>query len=289
MASPKAKPAAVELVQADNWLLEAIERGRTETFALVAEIGPAEAQLLLSTNPGNRHLTTNALARIVRDLQGERWQYNGESIVVAETGELNDGQHRLQAVYNTGKPIRSVIAFGVPRSSRETLDTGKARDLADWVSLHGVANATTVAAACRVIMSYERSNGDNFGAYTGSGGLSISESLERAVSDTALHDAARHAQQLGTQGRLVPGSMVAAVYYLLSRVAKDGAWFVDRVCIGDNLERESPAFETRRALMMTLTKRRADLGAMMLWGWHYHLSGKRPFSIAPKFPLPPLD
>lgn len=288
MSTAAKKVRAVGDAAVSDWLSEAIERGKQSAFAIVADIGPAEAERLLHANPGNRHLTLNALARIVRDLDNGRWQFNGESIVVADTGELNDGQHRLQAVLNTRKPIRSVIAFGVPRESRETLDTGKARDLADWVSLHGINYATTVAAACRVVMAYERSNGENLGSYGGSGSPSVAEALERAVTDKGLHEAAAHAQSLTHTQRLVPGSMVAACYYLLDRAAKDGPWFVDRVCIGDSLERESPAYETRRALMMTQTKRRADLGAMLLWGWHFHLTKKRPIKIEARFPLPAL-
>lgn len=270
----------------NDWLGAAIERGRREPFAMIADIGPEEATRLLASNPDNRHLALPSLGKIVRDIAGGQWQFNGESIVVAKTGELNDGQHRLAAVENTGKSIRSVIVFGVSRESRETLDTGKARDLADWLRLHGVGNSSNTAATCRLIMAFERSRGKTFG---GLHGFSIAELIQRAVSDTALHEASRHGVRLYTQGAkdILAQSTISACLYLLNRaVGPEGVEFVERVALGDNIGRNSAEFLTRRAFFLTTERKRGLLTAMLLRGW----AAKRgdPVAIVPEYPIPPL-
>lgn len=291
-AAPATPPARTwrEPEQPSGWLAEALERGKREAFAIVADITPADARALLGSNAENRTLAMADLGRLVRDMAAGRWQFNGESIVVAATGELNDGQHRLAAAENVGATIRSVVAFGVPRASRETLDTGKRRDLSDWLALRGLPHAALTAATTRIVMQYERARGAHVGG--ASGGLSIGEMLERASTDKKLHAAAHRASQLyASAHQLLPGSALAACLYLFERVDPfEGGTFVDRVAIGDQLHREGAAYTTRRALMMTSSRRRADLVSIMLWGWHHHRKGgKVPAEILPKFPLPDLD
>lgn len=269
-----------------DWLRDAIARGKREPFAIVAEITPGVAKRLLERNPENRHISIPAVGKLVRDIDAGHWQFNGESIVVARGGELNDGQHRLQAVLNTGKSIRSVMVFGVDRDTRETLDTGKARNLADWLGLHGVKNATTVAAMARMVMAYERAKGEDF---TRTNHFSIQELLDRGINDAALHDVARHAMALYLSGGrdLASATAIGVCLYLLERVDKiEGRNFVDRVFIGDNIARESAAFRTRRLLMLTNDRRMAMHCAIVLHGWHAHRTGKG--GPVAEYPLPKL-
>lgn len=270
-----------------DWLKAAIERGKKEPFAIVADIGPAEALALLSNNPENRNVTAKSAARLVRDIAGGRWQFNGESIVVADTGELNDGQHRLAAVANTGVAIRSVIVFGVPRASRETLDTGRSRDLSDWLALHGITSAALTAATTRRVMNFEASKGATLDRTTR---FSQAEHLERAINDTLIHAAVKHAHVLTNPARdLIPGSIIATCLYLTQKIdPHEATHFIDRVCIGDLLEREDAAFRTRRALMLTSEKRAGLLGALVLRGWALHCYGY-PNGLVPENPIPPLD
>jgi hypothetical protein len=279
----------VKAPPAKSWLIEAINRGRSEAFCDIAEIGADDARLLLGNNPENRALNVRLLSKLASDLVGGRWQFNGESIVVASSGELNDGQHRLEAVLQTGIPIRSVIAFGVPRESRATLDMGRVRSMADQLAVAGVASAALVSAIARVVMGWERGGGEDFRQV---GWLTISEMIDRALTDELLGEATRYASsRYHFANSILPGSAIGACFYLFARVDHGAATdFMDRVCIGDALDREDAAYATRRALLMVDHHRRNDLCAIVLRGWAFHRAGKRPTpkDFAELYPLPDI-
>lgn len=272
-----------------DWLEQAIARGRDEAFAIVAEIGPREADKLLGNNPENRHLNARLASQLVRDIAEGRWQFNGESIVVANTGELNDGQHRLGAIAQSGKTVKTVIAFGVPRESRETLDMGRMRNMADQLVLAGIPNAALVSAITRLVVAWERSGGDGLRMASWS---TITELISRGRDDEGMHESARYASARYHFTRdLLPGSAIGFCHYILGRIDHGAAIdYLDRVCIGDSLKKNDAAYSVRRALMMTTTKKRASLAAMVLRGWTFYRAEAEPGpgAITDRWPIPDL-
>ena len=103
------------------WLNACIERGKSEVFSVHADINPGIANIMLSNNPHNRHLSERKIEQYARDMIEARWTFNGEPIIFGDTGELNDGQHRLQAVIQANLTQRFFVSFGLPRDSRITV------------------------------------------------------------------------------------------------------------------------------------------------------------------------
>ena len=124
-------------------------------IAKTVELTPALASLLLDRNPANRKLRDNAVERFAYEIEGDRWTFNGEPILVSDTGELNDGQHRCAAVVRAGKSIPVVMIVGVSRESRTTLDQGRARTAADYLAMRNEANATNLAVAANFAWQYQ--------------------------------------------------------------------------------------------------------------------------------------
>ena len=92
---------------------------------LVTEITPADAANLLSTIKNNRRLNDVVVNKYLRDISSGRW--NPYSIIkIADTGELNDGQHRLTACVKAGTPIQAIVVR-VPREDILTTDIGTKR------------------------------------------------------------------------------------------------------------------------------------------------------------------
>ncbi len=276
-------------VMIGDWLDQAIERGRTEAFAIVADIGPEEAQRLLANNPQNRLFDRANTTRLEHDLAAGRWQFNGESIIVADSGELNDGQHRLQAVIKTGTMIRTVIVFGVSRESRATLDMGNRRDLADQLALAGFANVYLASAVTRLVMGWEQARGESV---KNAAWLTIPELLERALADPAIHHSASYALRRNAAAHsIIRGSSVGFCHYVFSRVDPvEAENFMDRVTTGHHAPRGDPAFVTRAALMRTTSSRRADHIAMVFRGWVADQAGAavRLADITDELPLPSI-
>lgn len=139
-----------------SWFAERVERGRKEPFVEVVTITPAIAARLLEMNDGNRPISERLVKDIASDIEHGFWQLNGETIIVSREGLLNDGQHRLEAVVRTGRPIQSAVMFGVERRARMTVDMGKQRTAGNFLAMSNVSNSNNVAAVTRALMFYDR-------------------------------------------------------------------------------------------------------------------------------------
>src|SRR5690606_15046145 len=68
-----------------------------------------------------------------------------DPIRISSTGEIIDGQHRLNAIIKSGVPQDFIVYRNVPDDARYTFDQGKSRTAADAMKIHGVKNAGIIA------------------------------------------------------------------------------------------------------------------------------------------------
>jgi len=116
------------------------------------EITPDDAREMLEANIDNRKVSRAHVATLSRDIANDRWQFNGDPIRFDADGVLLDGQHRLMAVIEANKPIQSLVIRGLPNASKVTIDTGARRTVGDFFQFRGIADANSVASACRYAM-----------------------------------------------------------------------------------------------------------------------------------------
>jgi hypothetical protein len=110
-------------------------------------IGPAEAEAMLARNDHNRKLKEGEVAKIDRDIRAGAYALNGETIKIALSGRLLDGQNRLTGIVRSGIAVLSVVVRGLPDSAQDTVDIGPKRNLGDILTLHGETNGHGLAAA----------------------------------------------------------------------------------------------------------------------------------------------
>jgi hypothetical protein len=122
--------------------------------ATVVNVTPKLAEELLAKNARNRNIRASRVAEYAREMQAGNWLINGETIVVSESGNLLNGQHRLKAVIKADVAVPMLLATGVAESAFPTLDAGLSRKAADTLNLRGVASATRVAAMARLVLNY---------------------------------------------------------------------------------------------------------------------------------------
>lgn len=104
----------------------------------IVTIGPNRAAELLEMNRLNRPINDAHVRRLVAQIAGGHWKFNGDTIKIAEGGDVLDGQHRLWAVVESKCPIETVIVTGVARDAFSTIDTlRKMRTGSDVVALAG--------------------------------------------------------------------------------------------------------------------------------------------------------
>jgi hypothetical protein len=126
---------------AEAWLTNNIARASvTGPFADFFTISLPMARALLRRNSTNRAIVATGVKQWSAALRKGDWQVNGEPIIVSDTGELNDGQHRLTAVVLTGIPMPTLIVFGVARDSRKTVDGGHKRTAGHVLGMLGVTH-----------------------------------------------------------------------------------------------------------------------------------------------------
>jgi hypothetical protein len=127
-----------------DWLEKQIKAGES---AHIVTLTPALAVLLLERNPINRPISPRNSAFIASDIANGRWEFNGESIVVSNTGMLIDGQHRCHQVISTGKAIRTTIVFGPKEKARFTIDTGRPKTASNFLAMQEYKYTHVLSAA----------------------------------------------------------------------------------------------------------------------------------------------
>lgn len=117
----------------------------------VQTITPEYAAELLAKNFLNRPVNKITVDDYAAQMSKDLWKLNGEPILISSTGNLIDGQHRLHACIQSGKPFQTVIITGVDASTFDTIDTGRIRTGSDSLNILGISNAAAISS---IISSY---------------------------------------------------------------------------------------------------------------------------------------
>ncbi len=264
---PVTKPTTAGTV---HWLNQCVERGKVEEHAQVITITPAMASIILRRNDGNRNLRPVKVRHFARDMARGRWPLNGETIIIADTGELNDGQHRLHAVIEANIPFPATLFFGAKRSTRFTIDQGSARGAGDYLSMDGVPYAMAGAAVARMIFGFEDSDGRSL--YLGKERTKI-ELYERVQRDAGIGEALEATAPLtkGAQLIKVPHSILAFARYAFEHEAdgEDADEFLHQFATGENLRSGDPAYVLRAKLLAN--KFTQDQKVQLIFkAWNFH-------------------
>jgi hypothetical protein len=120
-----------------------------------AILSPQAAALLLKNhNFRNRGLKKHQKAFLQRQIDSDKFVYNGETIIVGDNGQILNGQHRLAACVASGKSIEVLMVFGVPATAFITVDQGARRSGGDVLAIEGHKNCTNLAGTLRQIDNY---------------------------------------------------------------------------------------------------------------------------------------
>lgn len=229
----------------DRLVAEAASKGKP--IARMEQLTPALAALLLERNPANRKISAMNVERFAYDIQGGRWAFNGEPIIVSDTGELNDGQNRCQAVVSAGIPIDVILVVGVSRDSRTTLDQGKARTIGDYLAMEGHGNANHLGATANIVWQVQTRG---FHSTAGSASATRSEMMNLIADNPGIE---RSVVLCGTPGaRNTAGqSVLAAAHFLIGRkgARHEVDDFAYQVMDGAGLKAGDPALYARNRLI----------------------------------------
>lgn len=256
---------------------EWIERGKREVFSVVTLVTPDMARVLIGCNTENRPVIWNGANRSVSAyaaaMKRGEWTLNGEAVIVAATGELNDGQHRLYAVIESGGSVMMALMFGVGRDTRHTVDQGVARTPGHILVMMGEKDANNLAGALQFL-------------WTRDAGVSLNL---RPSSDQLLETLSRHPEIREAVRAANPVAQfhvsrgyIAAAHYLCRKADPFAAdQFLNAVVTGLNIQNvNSPVNKLRKAFGEHDAKRkplgRIEQAALYIKAFNAFRQGRTP-------------
>jgi len=119
---------------------------------------PEKAAELIEQNTNNRPISDAHVKRLVSQIVQGKWQFNGDTVKIADDGQVLDGQHRCWAVIEAKRPIETVVVYGVEREAFSTIDTlRKPRSGGDVIALAGETRyRSVIASALAWLLRWQR-------------------------------------------------------------------------------------------------------------------------------------
>lgn len=216
----------------------------------VEEVTPQQAALWLeAANIRNRPLQMTRCQAIAGAISRGEWWLNGDAIRFCTSGQLLDGQHRLQAIVLAGKPVKTLVVRGLHPDSFTTIDTNcKSRTAADVLSLAGMKNCNVLASTARLAFGYHKY------------GNPYETAGEKAPSvDQVMEQAMRPEIQAATNAvisykwckKYLALGVSAFCFYAFHQYRPDHAvTFFEKLETGAGLEDGSPILQLRDRLVM---------------------------------------
>lgn len=126
--------------------------GRPKVVTVTPQLAKA---WLESQNTRNRHISPTAVSRYANDMKEGRWQFTGDPIQFDTDGVLINGQHRLQAVVDSGTTQRFAVWENLDPQSQDYMDQGVIRKPGQQLQIHGFKNGTGLASIARVLSRWD--------------------------------------------------------------------------------------------------------------------------------------
>lgn len=248
----------------------------SELLVEVCEITPEIAANWLDANHKNRPLRERGSDAYGRDVASGNWVLTGDTIKFDWFGRLVDGQHRLTAVIKSGRPIVSLVVWGVDPAARKYTDTGMARQYRDVLRMEEVPHWDILAPFIRRVVLWDPPINErvNFGRNK----VTSAEHDEALVLHPELHHCAEFAAVVPLNGVRISRSLVAFVYWVLMNAnAEEAQEFMGKVGSGANIGDDDPIMRLR-IWVSEYGRRDRNFEAEFLWkaavAWNAWMDGK---------------
>jgi len=242
-------------------------------------ITPERAQELIERAKPNRIIRPLIVSGIAADMLTGRWVCNGETIIIAPSGRILDGQHRLLGCITSGVPFQTYISYDVPEDAFDTIDSGRVRTAADILQTKGYTTTNITAAASRYAQNYI------------SGG-SLENSIPRLLVTGFV---VRHpyintiCKIVDGSGKMLPRTALSTVLFLANTNRSyevEADKFLEGVHTGVNLQKGDPRLTFREWYMQEGQRTRKGAGiptttaiGAVIRAWNAYVSGRGLISI----------
>lgn len=239
-------------------------------------VTPKKAMEWLKRNVHNRPLSPKTVDRYAAAMTRDVWKLNGDCIRFNGNGDMIDGQHRLTACVQAGKPFESYVVRGLPHEAFDTIDQGRKRTTGDIFARSGYEHYTTLAAAVRNYWRYLNGFAATHGAIPPDVANDILEknpSIHSAVAFVCKMQSNRSTRSL------MHGGVASFLVFLTGEIDQEGSQkFWTSVFTGEGLTRTMAAYWLRERLIANsgnTARLHADtIAALAIKAWNSFRSGK---------------
>lgn len=124
--------------------------------ASIQKISPDQAKEMLNQNCVNRKLSKLIVKNYSRTMSSGLWKPCGSMIQISTSGQLLDGQHRLNAIIDSDSYQDFVVLEDVPSDHFKCLDLGRPRTAKDALMVLGYRRPGTLASSIRFLNEWKR-------------------------------------------------------------------------------------------------------------------------------------
>jgi len=210
-----------------------------------------KAKRYLANNKRNRPMNKVNLAFLESEMKRDRFHLTGESIKIAEDGTLLDGQHRLLAIVNSGKPQKMLVVSGLDNDAFKFIDTGRKRTASDVLGIQGIKQNNAFAAMAKFIINFKK------GKYASVAHGKTNEVRNLLTNADVSAFVEKHAKEMAEsytfgyvkENKLMSKSLLSSFHFIFKDIssveADDFCW---KLASGESLTKDSPVYLLRQKL-----------------------------------------
>lgn len=223
----------------------------------LALITPELALELLEAPKRNRGISRLNLAKMVQDMTNDVFYFTHQGVAFDSNGYLIDGQHRLNAIIESGKPQWVLVTTNIDPDAMQAIDAGKARYMRDVLVAQGIGHSrdrqaltTLVARTIQTWQEGETISRLSTQVNSTQNLMSWHEIIENYVD---LEENISKAGLLYASSAGSPGIVVSAgaAFRVLATIYHDEAMadaFIERAGTGVQLTAEDPEYRLRNSI-----------------------------------------
>lgn len=231
------------------------------------KVTPVVAEKLLSMNTRNRPKRARDVNEWADEMAGNRWLVTHQGVAIDRDNAIVDGQHRLEAIVESGVSVTMPVAVGLDPETYKVIDSGRKRTTSDALATNGEKSVHALAAAVKLVYMF-----DNL--WLDGGTRRIHTDMLMAYlegKEEGFREAVRFASTAPIHGLYMMKTAISAGYYLLHRDVGNTVLvdeFCDGVMMGEMLPKNDPRFGLRR--VAANDNKRSAVVHLALWlkAWH---------------------
>lgn len=244
-------------------------------------ITPQMAQEFLAKNTRNRPHNQRKVEEYVKMMKDNEWHLQTDAIGFDTNDKLINGQHRMMAVTQYGKPIEFLVATGLEPDSFNFIDTGKNRSSGDVLGANGFVAGAHKSAIIRFVIGYKKGNIQNEKSSKRDLGLNNQDILDYAHRyRNELEEAYKVSTDAAKSFKGLKGQAIGGMYWILSKIDRNRALvFFGALGTGTMLTHDDPIYILRQRLMDDLAAKKKfplkDKLAWLIMAWNHSKKGSK--------------